>query len=191
MATAALTRYTPEEYLAMERHAEFRSEFIDGRIIAMGGASPQHADIVLNVGSELRDLLRPRGCRVWVNDVRVKTGRLGRYVYPNVVALCGEANFEQKDPPPTLLNPNLVIEVLSDSTAAYDRGEKFEGYRAIETLSEYVLIAQDHMSVERYVRQGEFWVYSAESDANARIQLASVGCSIQLATIYAAVELPG
>ena len=188
MATAALTRYTPEEYLALERHAEFKSEYVDGRIIAMTGASPEHADIVLNIGSELRTLLRPRACRVWVNDVRVKTGRLGRYVYPDVVALCDQATFEG-DNPPTLLNPSLVIEVLSESTAAYDRGEKLEGYRAIDSLDEYVLVAQDRVSVERYVRQGSFWVYATENDPEGVLELASVGCAIPLSKVYEGVSL--
>ena len=188
MATAALTRYTPEEYLALERRAEFKSEYIDGRIVAMSGASPEHADIVLNLGSELRARLLPRGCRVFVNDVRVKAGRAGGYLYPDVVALCGSAEFEDTVPP-NLLNPNLVIEVLSDSTEAFDRGEKFEAYRGIPALTEYVLIAQDRVSVERYVRQGDFWVYSAECNLDATVEFASIGCTMSLREIYLGVDL--
>ena len=189
MATAALTRYTPEEYLALERHAEFRSEYLNGRIIAMTGGSPEHADIVLNIGSELRARLRPRGCRVFVNDVRVTIASASGYVYPDVVALCEQAMFLDTRPR-TLVNPGLVIEVLSDTTESYDRGEKFEAYRMIETLSEYVLVSSRRAGVERYVRQGDFWVFYAETDLDAEVPLASIGCSLSLREIYADVEFP-
>jgi Uma2 family endonuclease len=187
MATAALNRYTPEEYLALERQAEFRSEYIDGRIIAMTGGSPEHADIVLNIGSDLRAQLRPRGCRVFVNDVRVKIASASGYVYPDVSAVCGQARFEPSRPR-MLLNPNLIIEVLSETTEDYDRGEKFAAYRAIDSLLEYVLIDSRCVRVERYERQGAFWVHSAETDLDASLQLSSVGCSLSLREIYADVE---
>ncbi|HEX2076580.1 MAG TPA: Uma2 family endonuclease, partial [Longimicrobium sp.] len=189
MATAALTRYTPEEYLALERHAEFKSEYLNGRIIAMTGGSPEHADIVLNIGSELRSRLRPRGCRVFVNDVRVKIASASGYVYPDVVALCDKARFLDTKPR-TLLNPSLVIEVLSNRTESYDRGEKFEAYRMIDTLAEYVLVNSRRVSVERYVRQGDFWVFSAETELDAEVRFSSVGCSLSLREIYADVEFP-
>jgi Uma2 family endonuclease len=187
MATAALTRYTPEEYLALERHAEFKTEYLNGRIIAMTGASPEHADIVLNIGSDLRSRLRSRGCRVFVNDVRAKVTSRSGYVYPDVMAVCGKAAFLDTRPR-TLLNPNLIIEVLSNATDGYDRGEKFEAYRATESLSEYVLVDSRRVSVERYVRQGEFWVYSAEVDLEATLELSSVSCTLSLREIYADVE---
>jgi Uma2 family endonuclease len=189
MATAALTRYTPEEYLALERHAEFRSEYLDGRIIAMTGASPEHLDVVLNVGSELRSRLRPRGCRVFVNDMRVKVAHGTGYMYPDVVAVCEKATFLDTVPK-TLLNPNLIIEVLSNSTESLDRAAKFAAYRAVESLSEYVLIDSRSASVERYVRQGEFWMFSAETGLDATIELSSVGCTLTLREVYADVEFP-
>jgi Uma2 family endonuclease len=189
MATAALTRYTPEEYLALERHAEFRSEYLDGRIIAMTGASPEHLDVVLNVGSELRSRLRPRGCRVFVNDMRVKVAHGAGYMYPDVVAVCEKAAF-LNTMPKTLLNPNLIIEVLSNSTESFGRAAKFAAYRAVESLSEYVLIDSRSVSVERYVRHGEFWMFSAETDLDATIELSSAGCTLPLREIYADVEFP-
>lgn len=189
MATAALTRYTPEEYLALERHAEFRSEYLDGRIIAMTGASPEHLDVVLNVGSELRSRLRPRGCRVFVNDMRVKVAHGAGYLYPDVVAVCEKAAFLDTMPK-TLLNPNLIIEVLSNSTESFDRAAKFAAYRAVESLSEYVLIDSRSVSVERYVRHGEFWMFSAETDLDATFELSSVGCTLTLREVYADVEFP-
>ena len=187
MATAALNRYTPEEYLALERHAEFRSEYLNGRIIAMTGGSPEHADIVLNIGSDLRARLRPRGCRVFVNDVKAKITSKAGYVYPDVMAVCGKALFLNTKPR-TLLNPDLIIEVLSDTTDNYDRGEKFEAYRALESLMEYVLVDSRRVSVERFVRQGDFWVFSAEKDLDATLQLSSIECSLSLREIYADVE---
>jgi Uma2 family endonuclease len=190
MATAALNRYTPEEYLALERHAEFKSEYLNGRIIAMAGGSPEHADVVLNIGSELRARLRPRGCRVFVNDVRAKIASLAGYVYPDAMAVCGTAMFLNTKPR-TLLNPNLIIEVLSDTTESYDRGEKFEAYQAIESLLEYVLVDSRRVRVERYVRQGAFWVFSAETALDATLQLSSVDCPLSLREIYADVEFPG
>jgi Uma2 family endonuclease len=189
MATAALTRYTPEEYLALERHAEFRSEYIDGRIIAMSGASPEHADVVLNLGSELRGRLRSRGCRVFVNDIRVKVAHGAGYLYPDVVAVCGQAAFLNTKPR-TLLNPNLVIEVLSDTTEVFDREEMFKVYRTVESLSEYVLIDSRRVSVERYVRVGDIWTFTSVVDPEAALELSSVGCALTLREIYADVEFP-
>ncbi|HYW11902.1 MAG TPA: Uma2 family endonuclease [Longimicrobium sp.] len=187
---AALTRYTPEEYLALERNAEFKNEYIDGRIIAMTGASPEHADVVLNVGSELRARLRPRGCRVFVNDMRVQVAHGAGYMYPDVVAVCEKAAFLDTRPQ-TLLNPSLVIEVLSNSSESFDRAAKFAAYRGVESLSEYVLIDSRAISVERYVRHGEFWMFSAESGLDATLELSSVGCTVTLREIYADVQFPG
>jgi Uma2 family endonuclease len=189
MATAALIHYTPEEYLALERHAEFKSEYLNGRIIAMTGANPEHADVVLNIGSELRGRLRPKGCRVFVNDVRASIASRSGYVYPDVMAVCEKAVFLDTSPR-TLVNPNLIIEVLSHAAESYDRGEKFEAYRAVESLSEYVLVDSRRVSVERYVRQGDFWVYSAEAELDASIELVSVGCTLSLRDIYVDVEFP-
>jgi Uma2 family endonuclease len=190
MATAALNRYTPEEYLALERNAEFKSEYLNGRIIAMTGASPEHADVVLNVGSELRGRLRPRGCRVFVNDVRVQVAHGAGYMYPDVVAVCEKAALVDTQPQ-TLLDPNLIIEVLSDSTESFDRAAKFAAYRAVESLSEYVLIDSRSISVERYVRHGEFWMFSVETELDATLELSSVGCTLSLREIYADVEFSG
>lgn len=189
MPTAALKRYTPEEYLALERTAEFKSEYLNGRIMAMTGASPEHAEIVLKIGSDLRAQLRPRGCRVFVNDVKARIGSSTGYVYPDVMVVCGEAQFLNTRPR-TLLNPGLVVEVLSETTAEYDRGEKFEAYRAVQSLREYVLVDSRRVSVERYVRQGDFWVLSAETHLDAVIHFSSVGCSLSLREIYADVEFP-
>jgi Uma2 family endonuclease len=189
MATAALNHYTPEEYLALERNAEFKSEYLDGRIVAMTGATIAHVTITGNVNGELRQRLRGGPCRAVANEMRVQVGERRRYVYPDVVAFCGEPRF-MDGTLDTLLNPALVVEVLSPSTEAYDRGEKFLHYRGIESLQEYVLVAQDRVLVERFVRAGEFWTLSTLRDLDAPLELTSVGCEIPLREIYENVALP-
>ena len=189
MATAALTYYTPEEYLALERRAEFKSEYIDGRIVAMTGASEPHNAITGNVYHQLRVRFHGGPCRAYIGDMRVRIRNGRRYTYPDVVAVCGERRFadEARD---TLINPSLIVEVLSPSTEAYDRGEKFLHYRALESLQEYVLVAQDRMLVERFVRSGKFWALTTVSDLDGCVELTSVGCTIPLRDIYENVEFP-
>ncbi|WP_420126056.1 Uma2 family endonuclease [Longimicrobium sp.] len=183
MATAALNRYTPEEYLALERHAEFRSEYIDGRIIAMTGGSITHNYIVGNIYAGLLARFAARPCHVFFADVKVRFGWGTNYTYPDVMALCGRParGDEHAD---VLTNPALIVEVLSRSTQAYDRGEKFERYKAIETLREYVLIAQDEVLVEHFEREGDFWRCTAITDLNAVIDFQSVACSFPIREIY-------
>ena len=183
MATAALTRYTPEEYLALERHAEFRSEYIDGRIIAMTGASAAHNFIAGNLYAGLLARFSGRACHVFIADMRVRFGRGRQYTYPDLAALCGTPVYEDAVLD-TLLNPSLLVEVLSDSTEAYDRGDKFTGYQALDSLREYVLVSQNQVKVERFVRQGAFWVYSAVTEPDATVQLESVDCEFTLSEIY-------
>jgi Uma2 family endonuclease len=189
MATAALTYYTPEEYLALERLAEFKSEYIDGRIVALAGAPDAHTTISQNIQAELRTRFRGGPCRSWANEMRVQVEGGRRFTYPDVVAVCAEKQFRDavRD---TLLNPVLLVEVLSPSTEAYDWGEKFQHYRAIETLQEYVLVAQDRPFVECFTRHGEFWTLSTISGIDAALDLTSVGCAIPLREIYENVEFP-
>ena len=189
MATAALTYYTPEEYLALERHAEFKSEYIDGRIVAMTGASAAHNLVAGSVYAELRARFRGRPCRAFISDMRVQVGGGRRYTYPDVVAICGEPVFLD-GALDTLQNPSLIVEVLSPTTEAYDRGEKFQHYRGIESLQEYVLVAQDRPLVERFVRHGEFWQLLAVSGLDAALELTSVVCTIPLREICENVEFP-
>ncbi len=189
MATAALTYYTPEEYLALERHAEFKSEYIDGRIVAMTGASAPHNRIAGSVHAELRARFRNRPCEAFIGDMRVQIGERRRYTYPDVVAVCDEPKF-QDGTLDTLMNPVLIVEVLSPTTEAYDRGEKFQHYRSIQTLQEYVLIAQDKPLVEQFVRHGEFWHIGSVTGLDASLELASVGCTIPLREIYERVKFP-
>lgn len=188
MATAALTHYTPDEYLALERLAEFKSEYLDGRIVAMTGATAAHNRIAGAVYAGLRSRLRGGACDTFISDMRVQIGGGRRYTYPDVVAVCGEPRF-MDGALDTLTNPALIVEVPSPSTEAYDRGEKFLHYRSIESLQEYVLVAQDRVLVERFVRVGEFWNLSTLTDPDASLELASVACAIPVREIYENVEL--
>ncbi|HSU15029.1 Uma2 family endonuclease [Longimicrobium sp.] len=179
--------YTPDEYLRLERSAGHRSEFVNGRIYAMGGASHAHNLIVFNLAREIGAQLRGRPCEAYVNDMRVKVRQTGIYAYPDLVALCEEPRFEDGDFD-TLLNPTVIIEVLSESTEKYDRGEKFAHYRRLDSLREYILVSQDRQRAEKYVRDGEGWVLTEVSGAEASLTIETLGCTIALAEIYERVE---
>jgi Uma2 family endonuclease len=189
MAAPARMVYTTEEYLALERAAETKSEYRAGQIVAMAGASRAHNRIVLNLGSELSRQLRGSSCEAFVNDLRVRVGRTGLYTYPDVVVACGEIQFED-DQVDTLLNPVVVIEVLSPSSEAYDRGEKFAHYRRLDSLQEYLLVSQDKVRVERYVRHGDQWVLSERSSLEDVLRVDAIDCSVRLSDIYYKIELP-
>ena len=155
---------TSEEYLIFERSASYKSEYFNGEIFAMAGASKKHNLIVGNTFAELHSQLKKRLCQVYSNDMRVKVSDTGSYTYPDIVVACEQEQFDDKYKD-TLLNPVVIIEVLSDSTEAYDRGGKFEHYRHLVSLLEYVLIAQDKYLIERYVRQSDWqWLSSEASD---------------------------
>jgi Uma2 family endonuclease len=188
MSTAAKTRYTPEQYLALERKAEFKSEYCDGVITAMSGASRPHGLISLNLGGELRAQLKGRPCEAFVGDMRVRFGTSPRYTYPDIVVACGDPRFED-DELDTLLNPTVIVEVLSPSTESYDRGRKFELYRRIASLREYVLVAQDRVLVERFTRQGEGWVLTEFRSRKDVLGLDSIDCQVPLAEIYDKVSV--
>ncbi|HHW75982.1 MAG TPA: Uma2 family endonuclease [Xanthomonadaceae bacterium] len=182
-------RLTPEDYLALERSADFKSEYFDGEIFAMTGASEPHNTIVANTLSEIRQQLKKRPCKVYANDMRVKVDPTGLYTYPDVVVVCGKARLEDAHLD-TLLNPTLIVEVLSDSTEAYDRGRKFEHYRKLESLAEYVLIAQHQPHVESYRRQTDHhWLLTECSGLDGALRLESIDCELALAEIYDKVEL--
>jgi len=188
MPSQTRRRFTPEEYLALERQSETKSEYFAGEIFAMGGASRWHNLIVTNCVRELSLQVKIRPCRVYPSDMRIKVSATGLYTYPDVIVACGAERFddEQKD---TLLNPIVLIEVLSESTEAYDRGSKFEQYRKLESLIEYLLIAQDKPHVEHYVRQPDgLWLFSDVSGLDGVVQLPSIECSLALAEVYDKVE---
>lgn len=177
-------RWTVEEYLVFERASQERHEFLDGEIFMMAGASRQHNLIGTNTVRTLGNQLRNQPCEIYTNDMRVKISPTGLYTYPDVVIVCGEPQFEDSEID-TLLNPTLIIEVLSPSTKDYDRGEKFQHYRTLISFKEYVLIAQDSIHVEHHVRNADnTWLLSETNQADATIELKSVGCTLLVADLY-------
>ena len=180
---AAQTIFTPEEYLVSERKATLKSEYINGEILAMSGASLAHTRITADIVTELNNQLRGGECEVISNDMRVKTGPKGAYFYPDVVVFCGEPEVEDNvfD---TLLNPILVIEVLSPSTEAYDKGEKFRHYQELVSLQEYILVSQDKVRVEHYRLAKTQWVQTKLHALEGVLSLASIGCELPLQDIY-------
>ena len=180
---AAETLFTPEEYLTMERKATLKSEYLSGQILAMSGASLAHTRITADIVTELNNQLRGGECEVISNDMRVRTGPKGAYFYPDVVVFCGEPEVEDNvfD---TLLNPTLVIEVLSPSTEVYDRGEKFRHYQELTSLREYVLVSQDRVRVEQYRLAKTQWVQTEFRAPEDVLSLASIGCELPLRDIY-------
>jgi Uma2 family endonuclease len=180
---------TPEEYLEIERRAEFKSEYFNGEMFAMAGAKEAHNLVVAHLSRDLGVQLRSRPCRVYLNDMRVRVPSTGLYTYPDVIALCGEPHFpdEQRD---TLLNPALIVEVLSPSTEAYDRGRRFEHYKSLESLREYLLVAADRIHADLYTRQADGrWMLTSADKLEDSLTLESVDARLLLADLYEKVEL--
>ena len=187
MTTRPDVRLTPEEYLRIERAAEWRSEYVDGEMFAMAGASPRHVLIATNLVAELHNLLRETPWTAYAVDLRVATDRLRHYTYPDVVVACEPLQFvdEHQD---TITNPALIAEVLSESTEKYDRGAKSERYRSVPTLAEYLLVSQERVHIELYTRQPNgAWVLREWNDPAAEIDLASLRCRLKVAEVYAKV----
>jgi len=181
-------KLTPEEYLEIERKAEYKSEYFDGEIYAMSGAKRNHNKAATNVSGLIWQHLKGKDCESYSNDMRVFVPKTGLYTYPDVVVVCGEPKFQDKvfD---TLLNPTLLVEVLSETTESYDRGKKFQHYRSIESLEEYVLVSQDEARIEKYVKRGDsFWLLSEAVGLDSEIEFASIECRISLAEVYDKID---
>jgi Uma2 family endonuclease len=175
---------TEAEYLQLERARAQKHEYLDGEMLAMTGASRAYNLISGSAYAALYLQLRGKSCEVYPSDMRVKVETARFYTYPDITVMCGQARLEdvQLD---TLLNPTLIVEVLSPSTERYDRGRKFQLYRNIDSLREYVLIAQDQPHIERYLRRDDgVWEYSDASGLEASIHLPSIGCMLALADVY-------
>ena len=184
MSTLSKSYLTPEQYLEIERAAEFKSEYYRGEMFAMSGARVAHIQIVANAMRELGNQLGEGPCEPLSNDMRVCVKPVDLYTYPDIVVVCGELKFLD-DTLDTLLNPTLIIEVLSESTEAYDRDKKFELYGALESLAEYVMISCLRVRVERYTRQPDgSWNYNSKTNLEDTIDLKSVGCHLRLADLY-------
>jgi Uma2 family endonuclease len=183
-----LSRMTALEYLAFERDAsETKHEFLDGEVIAMSGASLRHARLVRNLAFHLNARLRHGACEVLTQDLRVAASAAGPFFYPDVVAFCGKPELLDRDQD-TLLNPRLVVEVLSASTERFDRGRKLFHYRSMASLVEIVLVAQERVAVERYRRDGEgAWHVQDFGAPEQSLELTSIGCSLTVGEIYEGV----
>lgn len=184
MASVPKYYVTPDEYLALERKAEFKSEYIDGVIYALAGGSKRHSLLATSIIISLGVQLRSRPCTVYNTDLKVTTPNLQRYFYPDVSVVCGETGVldDQED---VVLNPILIVEVLSEGTAAYDRGKKFLSYQQIDSLQEYILVSQDEMLVEGYARQGnDTWLYTKVTGLEGSLTLPSINCELALKDIY-------
>jgi Uma2 family endonuclease len=187
MSAQAQPRLTPEQYLAEERAAEFRHEYYNGQMYAMSGGSYQHGQIIGNLTTRLSNRLERRPCSVVPNDLRLRVSPDGLYTYPDVIVICGEPKFAD-DQHDTLLNPALIVEVLSPSTEAYDRGFKSAQYRTVESLEEYGLVSQSEPRVEVFRRQsGGHWLLSEAIGLEAVCHFESLDCAVPLAEIYAKV----
>jgi Uma2 family endonuclease len=188
MTTQTVTHVTPDEYLAAERLSEYRSEYLDGGVYPMTGASANHGRIVVNVATELALQLRERDCDVLVADMKIRLQGSRKFFYPDVCVICGNLQFhdDRKD---IITNPDLVVEVLSPSTEAFDRGAKFEAYRTIESLKEYVLVSQDRPLVEQFVRSGDGgWKFTEATGLESSLTLPSIECTLNLSAVYKRVE---
>jgi Uma2 family endonuclease len=181
-------RLTEAEYLEIERRADYKSEFRDGEMFAMSGGSSSHSLIKCNLIREMGTRLKGRPCVVYGSDMRVKVQATGLYTYPDVSVACGPIQFqdERKD---TFLNPIIIIEVPSESSEAYDRGKKFELYRQLSSLREYLLVSQHKPHLEQYIRQdsGE-WLLRDVGGLESRLSLASVGITVEMAEVYYNVQ---
>ncbi|QTA84552.1 Uma2 family endonuclease [Desulfonema magnum] len=176
------------EYLERERASETKNEYREGKMVAMSGASEKHCIIVVNVIGELGSQLKKKPCAAYLTNMRMKIERTGLYTYPDVMVVCGEEKFgdEKQD---TLLNPDVIIEVLSDSTESYDRGKKFENYRKLDSLREYVLISQNSRKIEKYARtEKRQWLLTESDEKNPTIILESIGCELKLSEVYDKIE---
>lgn len=180
---------TPEEYLTSERNAMSKSEYLYGEILAMSGASRAHNLITLDIATELNIQLRNRGCEVYSGDMRVRTSSTGAYFYPDVVVVCNRPSFEDNvfD---TLINPTLIVEVLSPSTESFDRGKKFAHYQELESLQEYILVAQDRTYVEHHRLIETQWVRYEFHDTKDVLLLKSIECNLPLQDIYTRITFP-
>ena len=191
MSTQPRRRYTLEEYFALELATNEKYEYFAGEVFAMSGASPAHERVITNLIVALGAQLRGRSCSMFPSNLRVKVPGQPPYRYPDLTALCGTPRYEKIGGVEALTNPTLIIEVLSPSTEAYDRGDKFTHYKSIESFTEYLLIAQHRPHATHYVRgEGGRWTYEEVNDLDSSLRIAALACQLTLHDIYLDVEFP-
>lgn len=189
MSTQPKRLYSLEEYFELERTSEERWEYFNGEVFCMSGVSPNHARIQVNATSTLNNKLGSQGCAVFPADMRIKVPAALPYRYADISVLCNEPVFEKIGGVEALTNPTVIVEVLSPSTEAFDRGDKFTYYKSIPSFQEYLLVAQHRAHITHYVRQaGEKWEYEEVNDLNASISLPSIDCTLALSEVYRNVE---
>jgi len=189
LSTQKIKKLTPEEYLEIERNAEFKSEYYNGEMFALAGASYVHNRITRNISKALGLQLKGKVCEEFQSDLKIKEKISGLFTYPDVVVICGEPEFydDEKD---VVVNPAVIMEVLSKSTETYDRGFKFEWYRRIETLKDYFMVSQDKISIEYYTRNDDdSWTLKEFKKINQNIEIKSIGCILELKDVYYKVDL--
>jgi Uma2 family endonuclease len=184
----AMSVFTAEQYLDLERRSEIRHEFLDGIVYAMAGESPAHSTICFNLAVSTGIQLRGTPCRGFSPNMKVSAGDASLYAYPDLAIVCGEARFHDQHGD-VLVNPSVIFEVLSRSTKAYDRGEKFERYKTIETLTDYVLVSQDRMLLEHFSRRPDgTWSHAEVGGPDSSLELASINCRVPVSEVYDRVE---
>ncbi len=189
MSTQSKTLLTPEQYLEIERKAEFKSEYFQGEMFAMSGVSRQHDRLTRDLTFILYPQVEMRGCELYTSDIRVRVSSTGLYTYPDLTVVCGQQQFLD-DSVDTLLNPTFLAEILSPSTEAYDRGRKAEHYRKLESLREYLLIAQDRRQADLFTLQPSGrWELREASSKEDVLELQSIGCRISIAELYRHIDL--
>ena len=182
---------SPDEYLDWEEDQPTKHEYFHGRIYAMTGGSLEHVTVIQNLGLSLGNRLRGGSCRVFTSELRVKVSETGLYTYPDVTVVCGEMELDRRTKSVTLLNPTLIVEVLSSSTEAYDRGDKFAHYRSLPSLTDYLLISTTSAKAEHFQRQSDGdWLLTARSGIEAILTIKTLGIVLPCAEIYEFVEFP-
>ncbi len=180
---------SPEEYLAAERESLEKHEYFEGEIFLMAGSSRKHSLIASNINASLNIQLKRRDCEVHTSDMRVHIPKTGLFTYPDVLVVCGKPDLLPDTNPDTLINPILIVEVLSASTESYDKSIKFDNYRSLKSLREYVLVSQDAKKVMRYTKQSdESWVLMDFIGDPTKIALSSIDCVLVMEDIYDKVE---
>jgi Uma2 family endonuclease len=191
MAAVPKERFTIEEYIGFDKNSEERWEFFDGVMVCMSGGTLAHNRLSVNLTTGLRDKALAQGCEVLPADMRIKVPNAPPYRYGDIVVVCGPPVIERIQGLDVLVNPSLIIEILSDSTEAYDRGKKFVFYKSIESFREYLLVAQDRPYVTHYPRQADGnWVRTDIVGLDGEIELVTISCKLSLREIYAFVEFP-
>lgn len=188
MSTVAVRKYSVAEYLSREAASTVRNEYYRGEIFAMAGNTHQHCEIQGNLMYRLRQALEGSPCRPYGTDQRIRIEAVDLFTYPDVVVICGEPDFASEDPM-SITNPRVVFEILSPSTEAYHRGEKFELYQHLASLQEYVLVSQDRAHIDRFVRQsGGGWLLQSFAGLEDTLEIESLKCRIPLALVYENVK---